>query len=89
MPQQPQNSAASEAQAQACIEAARREGGTVLDLSGLRLRTIPESVLDLPGLGNWAWPRTGSGMSPTYSGGSLTSPAWTCRATFCLNSPAG
>jgi internalin A len=50
MPQQLQNFAASEAQAQARIEAARRDGATALDLSGLRLRTVPESVLDLPGL---------------------------------------
>jgi len=49
MPQQPQNFAWSEAEAQARIEAARRDGATAL--SGLRLRTVPESVLDLPGLG--------------------------------------
>jgi internalin A len=50
MPQQLQNFAWSEAEAQVRIEAVRREGTTTLDLSGLRLRTLPESVLDLPGL---------------------------------------
>jgi Leucine rich repeat len=50
MLQQPQNSAWSEADAQARIEAARRDGATALDLSGLRLRALPESVLDLPRL---------------------------------------
>jgi hypothetical protein len=43
MPQQPQNPAWSETEAQARIEAARRDGATTLDLSGLRLRTVPKS----------------------------------------------
>ena len=50
MPQPLQNYAWSEAKAQARIEAARRDGATTLDLSGLRLRMLPESVLDLSGL---------------------------------------
>jgi Leucine-rich repeat (LRR) protein len=50
MPQPPQNPAWSEAEAQARIEAARSDGATVLDLSGLQLRAVPETVLDLPGL---------------------------------------
>lgn len=50
MPQQLPNFAWSEAEAQSRIEAARRDGAATLDLSGLRLRTLPESVLDLPGL---------------------------------------
>jgi internalin A len=50
MPQQLQNSAWSEVEAQARIETARRDGATTLDLSGLQLRSVPESVLDLPGL---------------------------------------
>jgi len=50
MPQQPQNFAWSETEAQARIETARCDGATSLDLSGLRLRALPEAVLDLPGL---------------------------------------
>jgi Leucine-rich repeat (LRR) protein len=50
MPPQPQNFAWSAAEAQARIEAARRDGATAINLSGLRLRVIPEAVLDLAGL---------------------------------------
>jgi internalin A len=59
VPQLLQNSAWSEAEAQSRIEAARRNKGTALDLSSLRLRVVPESILDLSDLrelrlnGNW------------------------------------
>lgn len=45
MPQQLPNFAWSEAEAQARIEVARRDGATALDLSGLRLRTVPLSAI--------------------------------------------
>ena len=50
MPQPLQNSAWSEVEALARIETARRGGATALDLSSLRLRAVPDSVLDLSGL---------------------------------------
>ena len=47
MPQPPQNSAWSKAEAQTRIEAARSDGATVLDLSGLQLRAVPLKELSL------------------------------------------